>query len=137
MSGEVCTPNVIRRRANQPANQSGLTAALERDWNRARSGCGVLRRTSGIPGAGVSTQPSMLARGRAGWVAHILDGMDDPNSDELDTEPRGRCVCGEKVIIADAQSVTLPNGRPGWQGFCPECGSPLFAIRRKRRPPSS
>jgi hypothetical protein len=27
--------------------------------------------------------------------------------------------------------VTLPNGRPGWKGRCPECGAPLFAIRRK------
>jgi hypothetical protein len=47
-----------------------------------------------------------------------------------DAEPRGRCVCGEKVIIADAEAITLPNGRPGWRGYCPECGSPLFAIRR-------
>jgi hypothetical protein len=39
-------------------------------------------------------------------------------------------VCGEKVIIADAEAITLPNGRPGWRGYCPECGSPLFAIRR-------
>ena len=43
---------------------------------------------------------------------------------------KGWCVCGEKVIIADAQAVTLANGRPGWQGYCPACGSPLFAIRR-------
>jgi Domain of unknown function (DUF5679) len=45
-------------------------------------------------------------------------------------DPQGRCVCGEKVTIADAQEVTLPNGRAGWQGYCPECGAPLFAIRR-------
>jgi hypothetical protein len=42
-------------------------------------------------------------------------------------DPQGRCVCGEKVTIADAQEVTLPNGRPGWQGYCPECGAPMFA----------
>lgn len=45
--------------------------------------------------------------------------------------PQGWCVCGEKVAIADAREVTLPNGKPGWEGYCPECGSPLFAIRRK------
>jgi hypothetical protein len=58
----------------------------------------------------------------------------DPNSPAADDEPRGRCVCGEKVIIADAEAITLPNGRPGWRGYCPECGSPLFAIKRKPRP---
>ena len=31
----------------------------------------------------------------------------------------------------DAREVTLPNGRPGWEGYCAECGAPLFAIRRK------
>jgi hypothetical protein len=45
-------------------------------------------------------------------------------------EPKGWCVCGAKVIIAEAVAITLPNGRDGWQGHCPECGSPLFAIRR-------
>jgi hypothetical protein len=44
--------------------------------------------------------------------------------------PQGWCVCGQKVPIAEAEAVTLPNGRPGWEGYCPECGSPLFAIRR-------
>lgn len=47
-----------------------------------------------------------------------------------DQGPQGWCVCGQKVTIADAQEVTLSNGRPGWQGSCPECHSPLFAIRR-------
>ena len=46
-------------------------------------------------------------------------------------KPQGRCVCGEKVAIADAREVTLPNGRAGWQGYCPECDAPLFAIRRR------
>ena len=45
--------------------------------------------------------------------------------------PQALCVCGEKVTIADAREVTLPNGRPGWEGYCPECGGRLFAIRRK------
>jgi ribosomal protein S18 acetylase RimI-like enzyme len=47
--------------------------------------------------------------------------------------PQGWCVCGEKVPIADAEAVTLPNGKDGWQGHCPECGAPLFAIRRKAK----
>ena len=25
---------------------------------------------------------------------------------------------GEKVTIADAREITLPNGRPGWEGYC-------------------
>ena len=45
--------------------------------------------------------------------------------------PKGWCVCGAKATIADAREVTLPNGKPGWEGYCSECGSPLFAIRRK------
>ncbi len=53
------------------------------------------------------------------------------HSKEQDPGPQARCVCGEKVTIADAREVTLPNGRPGWQGRCPKCGAPLFAIRRK------
>ena len=48
-----------------------------------------------------------------------------------DPGPQARGVCGEKVTIADAREVTLPNGRPGWGGYRPECGAPLFAIRRK------
>ncbi len=50
---------------------------------------------------------------------------------EPDAGPQGWCVCGRKVTIADALEVTLPNGRDGWEGRCPECGAPLFAIRRK------
>lgn len=45
----------------------------------------------------------------------------------------GWCVCGQKVVIADAEAVTLANGKDGWQGYCSECGSPLFAIRRPAR----
>jgi hypothetical protein len=56
--------------------------------------------------------------------------MAEPSTDAQDPGPQGWCVCGQKVTIADAQAVTLSNGRDGWQGYCPECGSPLFAIRR-------
>jgi hypothetical protein len=56
--------------------------------------------------------------------------MDEPIQGPRDPGPQGRCVCGEKVTIADARAVILPNGRPGWEGYCPECGAPLFAIRR-------
>jgi hypothetical protein len=57
--------------------------------------------------------------------------MAAPTPQPDDPGPQGRCVCGEKVTIADAQEITLPNGRAGWQGYCPECGAPLFAIRRR------
>ncbi|MGI8414356.1 MAG: DUF5679 domain-containing protein [Solirubrobacteraceae bacterium] len=57
--------------------------------------------------------------------------MVEPNEHAIDPGPQGRCVCGKKVTIADAQEITLPNGRPGWEGYCPECAAPLFAIRRK------
>jgi hypothetical protein len=60
--------------------------------------------------------------------------MTDPGTTQPDAEAKGWCVCGQKVLIADAQAVTLTNGRPGWQGYCPECGSPLFAIRRPAPP---
>jgi hypothetical protein len=60
----------------------------------------------------------------------MLPRMAEPNSAARDAEPQGRCVCGEKVTIADPHEITLPNGRAGWQGYCPECGAPLFAIRR-------
>jgi hypothetical protein len=61
-----------------------------------------------------------------------LSHMVEPHTDEAqDPGPQGWCVCGQKVTIADPREVTLPNGRPGWEGHCPECGSPLFAIRRK------
>ena len=45
--------------------------------------------------------------------------------------PGPQAWCGEKVTIADAREVSLPNGRPGWEGYCPECGGPLFAVRRR------
>ena len=42
------------------------------------------------------------------------------HSEAQDPGPQARCVCGEKVTIADAREVTLPNGRPGWEGRRPE-----------------
>jgi hypothetical protein len=63
----------------------------------------------------------------------LLD-MADPNSAARESGPQGRCVCGEKVTIADAHEITLPNGRAGWEGYCPACGAPLFAIRRGSAP---
>src|ERR671911_619064 len=66
-------------------------------------------------------------------AANMLLGMverSSRHSEAQDPGPQARCVCGEKVIIPDAREVTLPNGRPGWGGRCPECGAPLFAIRR-------
>ena len=66
----------------------------------------------------------------------MLSGMverSSRHSEAQDPGPQAWCVCGEKVTIADAREVTLPNGRPGWEGYCPECGGPLFGIRRNRR----
>jgi hypothetical protein len=63
----------------------------------------------------------------------MLLGVADPDSAAQDPAPQGRCVCGQKVTIADAHEITLPNGRAGWEGYCPECGAPLFAIRRGSR----
>jgi Domain of unknown function (DUF5679) len=63
----------------------------------------------------------------------MLLGVADSDSAARDLGPQGRCVCGQKVTIADAREITLPNGRAGWEGYCPECGAPLFAIRRASR----
>jgi hypothetical protein len=65
----------------------------------------------------------------AGPAGSYAGGVETPPNVQ-DPKPQGWCVCGEKVTIAEAREVTLPNGRPGWEGYCPECGSPIFAIRR-------
>jgi hypothetical protein len=57
----------------------------------------------------------------------------EPNPTTRDAGPWGRCVCGEKVTIADAREITLSNGRAGSQGYCPACRPPRFAIRRGSR----
>ena len=62
----------------------------------------------------------------------MLGPMSDSHAEaSQDSAAQGWCVCGQKVPIAGAEAVTLPNGKPGWKGSCPECGAPLFAIRRK------
>ena len=74
------------------------------------------------------------ARGKANGPGICCLAMVEPSArhpEAPEPDPQGRCVCGEKVTIADAREVTLPNGRAGWQGYCPECGAPLFAIRRR------
>jgi Zn finger protein HypA/HybF involved in hydrogenase expression len=39
------------------------------------------------------------------------------------------CVkCKAKKEIANAQEVTMKNGRPAIQGVCPDCGTKLFRI---------
>ena len=63
-------------------------------------------------------------------LSGVVERSSQP-SEAQDPGPQAWCVCGEKVTIADAWEVILPNGRPGWEGYCPECGSPLFAARRK------
>ena len=95
------------------------------------------KRRSGRPAPSVArscrpwmVRPASEARGHEICLSHMVE----PHThEEENSGPRGWCVCGQKVTIADPREVTLPNGRPGWEGHCPECGSPLFAIRRKRR----
>jgi hypothetical protein len=39
------------------------------------------------------------------------------------------CVkCKGKKEMANAQEVTMKNGRPAMQGTCPVCGTKLFRI---------
>jgi hypothetical protein len=43
--------------------------------------------------------------------------------------PEGYCVKErKKVEIKDAKQVTMKNGRPAIQGFCPDCGTKIFKI---------
>ena len=43
--------------------------------------------------------------------------------------PEGYCVKErKKVEIRDAKQVTMKNGRPAIQGFCPDCGTKIFKI---------
>lgn len=83
------------------------------------------------PGRGRCSWPSMVAPHERYLAANMLSQMVESHTEAEEPGPQGWCVCGQKVTIADAREVTLPNGRPGWEGHCPECGSPLFAIRRK------
>jgi hypothetical protein len=57
--------------------------------------------------------------------------MVEPHTDEVkEPGPQGWCVCGQKVTVADAREVTLPNGRPGWEATALNAAL-RFAIRRK------
>jgi hypothetical protein len=58
--------------------------------------------------------------------------MTDSDAAAQTPAAQGWCVCGQKVAIAEAREITLPNGKPGWEGYCPECGSPIFAVRRNK-----
>lgn len=42
----------------------------------------------------------------------------------------GYCVkCKAKKQIANAQEVTMKNGRPAVQGVCPDCGTRIFCMK--------
>ncbi len=36
--------------------------------------------------------------------------------------------CRKKVEIRNPRQITLKNGRPATQGFCPSCGTKVFRI---------
>lgn len=38
----------------------------------------------------------------------------------------------KKVEIANAEEVTLKNGRPATQGTCPDCGTKVFRIGKAK-----
>jgi hypothetical protein len=82
---------------------------------------------------GITTRRWWARSASGEYAVEMIDPSTPPSGPE-ESRPDGRCVCGEKVTIADAREITLPNGRAGWQGYCPECGAPLFAIRRRPRP---
>jgi len=42
----------------------------------------------------------------------------------------GYCVkCKAKKEIANAQEITMKNGRPAIQGVCPDCGTKIFCMQ--------
>jgi Zn finger protein HypA/HybF involved in hydrogenase expression len=44
------------------------------------------------------------------------------------------CVkCREKREMADAEEVTMKNGRKAMQGKCPVCGTKLFRIKSTKK----
>ena len=46
----------------------------------------------------------------------------------------GYCVkCKAKKEIANAQDVTMKNGRPAVQGVCPDCGTKMFCIKSTKK----
>ena len=47
----------------------------------------------------------------------------------------GYCVkCKAKRPIAEAQRVTMANGRPAMKGKCPVCGTGMFKILPPEKP---
>lgn len=45
----------------------------------------------------------------------------------------GYCVkCKAKREIADAEEVTMKNGRPALKGKCPTCGTGMYKILPKK-----
>jgi hypothetical protein len=43
---------------------------------------------------------------------------------------QGYCVkCKAKKEIANAQEITMKNGRPAIQGVCPDCGTKIFCMQ--------
>ena len=47
-----------------------------------------------------------------------------------ETVAEAYCVkCKAKKEMADAQEVTMKNGRTALQGKCPDCGTKLFRIQ--------
>ena len=45
---------------------------------------------------------------------------------------QGYCVkCREKRDIADAEKVTMKNGRPAMKGKCSTCGTGMYKILKK------
>jgi hypothetical protein len=51
------------------------------------------------------------------------------SSKEVRSMPQGYCVKErKKVEIKDPVQVTMKNGRPAIQGFCPDCGTKIFKI---------
>lgn len=44
-------------------------------------------------------------------------------------EYEGYCVvCKKKMIMEDAQEVTMKNGRAAAKGKCPKCGTGMYRI---------
>jgi len=45
----------------------------------------------------------------------------------------GYCVkCKAKREMAEAEEVTMKNGRPAMKGKCPECGTGMYKILSKK-----
>lgn len=43
------------------------------------------------------------------------------------------CVkCKEKKEMADAEEVTMKNGKPAMKGKCPDCGTGMYRIGAKK-----